>query len=177
MHRRSVAENHWNNKHSIFKGLNTSALAAAGSGGLKPSSWLKQWVLVTVRAPLTWNLRTTLYHNAWKNSRTNKATLPIKTIVFSFVRVYQSLPKWTHYWWLHNASPTRPAEHVQTRWQISANCSKTMWTADDRRSGRAAETAVSRWFFFSFSFPSRRLLHCAPTSSEQGATGSHYSVL
>lgn len=53
-----------------------------------------------------------------------------------------------------------------------------MRTADDRRSGRAAETAVSRclgdFFFF---FPSRRLLHCAPTSSEQGATGSHYSVL
>lgn len=51
-----------------------------------------------------------------------------------------------------------------------------MRTADDRRSGRAAETAVS-CCLGDFFFPSRRLLHCAPTSTEQGATGSHYSVL
>lgn len=54
-----------------------------------------------------------------------------------------------------------------------------MWTADDRRSGRAAETAASRcldrrFFFFP---PFRLLLRRAPTRSERGATGNHYSVL
>lgn len=77
-------------------------------------------------------------------------------------------------------SPSRATKAPSTRWQISANCPKTMWTADDRRSRRTAETAadrcLDRWFFFFFVhsyFPMCR----TPAPSERGAAGSHYPVL
>lgn len=80
------------------------------------------------------------------SDKVNQSRSDIKSIVPSFVFVHRSflsglaVDNCTMLPLLCNKAPHSPT----TRWQISANCSKTMWTADDRRFRRAAETALGR---------------------------------